>query len=496
MIWLNVYIYRLTGSMQQKFLSNLFITLGVNLLIKPIWIFAVDRTFQNRLGLAEYGMYSNLFAFSILLSVLLDLGLNNFNTTTLSKNNQSLTEQFIPLATIKLLMSGTYLLLTSLLGFLYGFSGYQLYLLFILSFNQCLAYASTFLRSNLSGLYLFKTDAFISATDRLVMTIGGLSILLFSWLPISIETFIYLQTVGYVAAVLASFLAVKPYLSSLKHTLPFSQIWHFIKRSAPFALLALVMLLYGKLDVLLLKKLNTQGDIENGIYAQSTRLVEAINMMAVLVSGLLLPMFSAMLQRNQPLTHLIKLASTVLLAPAIIGVAACIFYADSLLSLLYHHTNQYHQQVFKYTIASVVPICTMYVFGTLLTAKGNLRLLIIPAIIALLFNSIANYLFIPQYGALACAIICLITHSIVAVCNWVVSLYTMPTGISWFYAARFVFFGCVCFLVLPAFQLLQVGLYIQLGLYFCLAFTIAFAMGFIDKDVYKKALELWQNKAL
>ena len=134
--------------MQRKFLSNVLITLSANLLVKPLWILGVDRTFQNRLGLELYGQYTNLFTFSVVLGLLLDFGINNYNSSSLARNPGLLQQQFYPLALLKGILSGTYLILTMLLGWLYGYGTYELYILLILAVNQCFAYGFTYLRSS------------------------------------------------------------------------------------------------------------------------------------------------------------------------------------------------------------------------------------------------------------------------------------------------------------------------------------------------------------
>jgi hypothetical protein len=52
--------------MQGRFLANLILFVLVNLLVKPISLFAVDAGFQNTLGHEEYGVYFSLLNFSLL----------------------------------------------------------------------------------------------------------------------------------------------------------------------------------------------------------------------------------------------------------------------------------------------------------------------------------------------------------------------------------------------------------------------------------------------
>ena len=65
--------------MRKKFAGNLLLLIFANVLVKPFWIFGIDRVVQNKVGPAEYGTYFALFNFSFLFGIVLDFGLNNFN---------------------------------------------------------------------------------------------------------------------------------------------------------------------------------------------------------------------------------------------------------------------------------------------------------------------------------------------------------------------------------------------------------------------------------
>lgn len=490
----NVYIYGLQAAMQRKFLSNVLITLTANLLVKPLWILGVDRTFQNRLGLETYGQYTNLFTFSVVLGLLLDFGINNYNASSLARNSGLLNKQFYPLALLKGILSGLYLSLTLLLGWLYGYDSEALYILFVLSINQCLAYGFTYLRSTLSGLQLYKTDAIISTTDRLTMVVGGAALLLFNLFPISIQLFVYLQTMGYGVAVLIGWISLRKHLRSVSFGFDIEQIKSMFVKSAPYAILALLMMVYTRSDVLLIPKLFPTGDTENGIYAQSTRLLEAVNMLAVLVSGLLLPMFSNLLQSKDQLTPLVRLAMVFLWVPAIVGVVGCIYYADVLLPLLYHQFNGYHTRVFGWSFASVLPMCVMYVFGTLLTAAGEMRLLIRLAAIALVINLSLNLFLIPSYGAEGAAIALLITHSFIAISNTYFAIKRLALAISGSYFIGFLVLAIICWSVLALMEYWQVPMVVALSLFPCFALVGVWRLRLVDSEQLTKAIQQFRRQ--
>ena len=72
--------------MQRKFITNLALLLFLNFLIKPFWLFGIDRTVQNSVLAEDYGIYFTLFNFSMLFNILLDVGITNFNNKNIAQH--------------------------------------------------------------------------------------------------------------------------------------------------------------------------------------------------------------------------------------------------------------------------------------------------------------------------------------------------------------------------------------------------------------------------
>lgn len=73
--------------MKKKFVTNLAFLIGVNLLIKPFWIFGIDRTVQNSVGAVDYGIYYALFNFPFYLTFCLMQELPILTTEIFLKTN-------------------------------------------------------------------------------------------------------------------------------------------------------------------------------------------------------------------------------------------------------------------------------------------------------------------------------------------------------------------------------------------------------------------------
>jgi O-antigen/teichoic acid export membrane protein len=402
--------------MQKKFIQNLALLLTLNLLIKPFWILGIDRAVQQAVGTESYGLYFAIFNFSFLLNILLDFGITNFNNKNIAQNNKLINKHFSSIMALKLMLGIVFMIVTLGAGILIGYSRYQIGLLAIMGLNQFLAFMIMYMRSNLAGLHLFKTDSIISVLDRTLMIVFC-GILLWGNVtegPFQIEWFIYTQTASYIITTLITFIIVmkKASFTKLTWNRPFSFL--ILKKSFPFAILVLLMTFYNRVDTVMLERMLPDGATESGIYASAYRLLDASNMIAFLFAGLLLPMFSRMIRYKESVEQLVKLAFTILITPALIVTVACIFYSTDVMGLLYKEHVLESANVFSILMGCFIATSLTYIFGTLLTANGNLLQLNIMAASGMVFNLLINSYLIPRYQAQGAAVSSLVTQFITA----------------------------------------------------------------------------------
>ncbi|MDP1747027.1 MAG: hypothetical protein Q8L90_15740, partial [Bacteroidota bacterium] len=157
--------------MQKKFVANLAFLLFMNLFIKSIYILGFETQVQNEVGAASYGIYFAIFNFSFLLTIVLDFGITNFNNKNIAQNNHLLTKHFSGLFTLKILLAIIYIVVVVVAGLLIGYDTRLMKLLLVQGFNMFLLFFINYLRSNLAGLHLFKTDAIVSILDRSILIV-------------------------------------------------------------------------------------------------------------------------------------------------------------------------------------------------------------------------------------------------------------------------------------------------------------------------------------
>ena len=434
--------------MQKKFVVNLFLLVAINLLIKPFWILGVERGVQNAVGPAGYGLYYALFNFSFLFNIIIDFGLNNYNNSFISKHPQLLSKQFSQALVLKGLLIIVYLVITLFSAMLYGYKGWALQMLLVLCFNQVLSFGITFLRSCVSGLQFFFTDSLLSVLDRFLMILICGSLL---WLGpagnFNIKWFIISQTASYVITLVISYFVIHPHIRRLVLSFNKPFLISLLKRSAPYALLGVLMSVYTKADGILIERWLTRGAEKAGQYASAYRLLDAANMMGVLFAGLLLPMFSRMLAAKHDLSKLVRTAFVLIFFPSLILSVCCYLYAGPIMSLLSKHCDEEAISVFKWLMLSFIPVCWVYIFGTLLTALGKHKLLIWIALIACVINVGFNLLFMKNYGIQACAISSLLTQLFVGASHIALTFSRLKLHLGKYFLLRIVIFASVFMVV-------------------------------------------------
>ena len=431
--------------MHKKLFSSILLFLLLNILIKPFWILGIDVGVQNAVGAEEFGLYFAIFNFTYIFNILLDLGITNFNNKNIAQHNQLISKHLSGILGIKLILFLVFVMVTFVAGWIVGYDGREFFLLAWMCLNQFLNSLILYLRSNFSGLLMFKTDSLLSVMDRVLM-IAICSLLLWGNIcddPFRIEWFIGAQTLSYLitAGVALVSLINKTKLRKLRLNPAFSII--IIRQSLPFALLVLLMASYNRIDPIMLERLLPSGNLSAGIYASAYRLLEALVMLAYLVSVPLLPVYAKMLKNKEDIRAITRNVFVCVFAFSS-GIAISLSYLSSeLMTLLYDSNIEQSAEVFQILVFGFIPISVTYVFGTLLTANNSLRRLNILSAIALSINIVVNLILIPRYAQVGSAWASVSTQSFVAISQMVVAIRIFRFEMDWHLGLRLLIYICM-----------------------------------------------------
>lgn len=474
--------------MQKKFFTNLVLVLILNVLVKPFYILGIDSEILKQVEAhspGKYGEYFSILGFTFILNIFLDLGITNFNIRNIARNSQSIREQFSGIITLRGILSVGYMILILISGYFLGYNQHQFKLLGFLAFNQILVAFILYFRSNLSGLLLFKQDSVISILDRfLLIIICG--VLLWGGVtnqPFQIEWLIWAQTAAYgITALIAGYFVLKKTgRIKIKFNWNFSR--EIISKSLPYAILILLMTIYYRSDGVMLERMLPNGDHEAAIYARGYRFFEALNMVGYLFAGLLLPIFSKLLKQKESVQEILYFSFKLILSYSIILGLGAFFYREEIMVWRFEMSDfelDKASQTFGLLMLCFISFTSTYIFGTLLTANGNLRSLNIMAACGVVLNLILNYILIPIHGAVGAAIASLITQVATLVVQLIITFVIMDVKVDFKEFTRIAFFTAMIVGAGYLAEQLNLNWAIQFTLVLCVGSIIALLSGMIS----------------
>lgn len=438
--------------MNFRLIINIILLLGLNLLIKPFWILGIDVEVQNKLGNNVYGSYQALLSLSLIFAILLDLGIQTYNSRTVASSPKTFQSLFPNMIIAKLFFAILYVILISAIAYFLNYRGEHLYLLLLLGVLQIAVSFLIFIRSNIAALQRFNLDSIFTVLDKVVAIILCAYFLYIApnAIDFKIHHFALFQVIGYATSLIIGWIITLRLYKFKWKGFQLNKVLIVIRKGIPYALLVFFMGIYGRVDILLIDVLQETGSEESGIYAASFRLLDlSNNMVGVLMASILMPLFVRKLAMKESLKEVLQLVSYIMLAVSLLIAIWVQFYGDFIIHFLYDHANDYTVRVLKILIW-VFPITSLsYIYSTLLTADGKLKFLIGTAFVSGFLSLVLNSYFIPKYGAFASSIISIITHGVFVfwVINKVKKVYAfkMPWRflafmLFWFLVVSFAFY--------------------------------------------------------
>ncbi len=405
-------------SLTYSFVTNLIFLIAINLVIKPIWVFVIDRNVQLHFGFNAYGIFYALLNITYLFNALLDLGLTNYHQREVAQNNLSFTRLFGNIFSLKWLLALVYIFVCIVFAVLWKYDLEKIKWLCWLAASQVLVSFILFLRTTFSAMQHYFLDSLISIMDKVLMIIVIGYLLFFDAANFTMQQFIIAQFAAYFLTFLFALILVFRFKKSVEKP-AFAELKNIIVQARPFTMLLLWMTIYFRLDSVLVERLSKNNPaLESGIYAAAYRLLDMVNMFAYLFSMLLFPMFNRLIAEKKSLNNLIQLSSPLLLSVAWIVSCSVLFFHEQWFALLYHQHDLYSSQVLMLVLFSFMGVSLQYIFSTAVTASGKLHLQNRAAFVAVVFNALCNFIFIPKYGAMAASAIAFITLTSMGLYNY------------------------------------------------------------------------------
>lgn len=392
-----------------SFFKSLGLLIFLNLLIKPVWIFAIDRQVQNEVGVSTYGIYFSLLGLSVFFNFLLDWGLTVYYNRQLAADPENFTGRTGSYLLLKLLFALVYAALVLGAAWIAGVHRWDILIPVILI--QALTSLFVFLRSIITASQWFHLDAWLSVIDKMLMIIvcGGFLYLPLTFGKISLLKFLHIQVACTLISVLVVIfiLALNKVSFAIKHGFPSREVF---RATLPYALIVLLMSAHYRLDGFLLERLHPSGEYQAGLYAGAFRLLDAGNMVGFLFASFLLPYLSNLLSKQKPIQRVVLSSRHLLLILSVFISVTVIFKASWLQSLLYEHDGNDAIIILQWCLPVLIVYSLVHTYATVLTARGHLMPLCYILLAAVTINIFLNLLLIEKWGAVGCCFSALVSQ--------------------------------------------------------------------------------------
>lgn len=406
--------------MQKIFAKNVFLLVIINLLIKPFWIFGIDRNVQLMLGNDIYGAYYSFFNLTLIFQIIMDMGLHTYNNNMIAKQPATISKTLPNILVAKAILTLVYYLILLIIGIAFDYSSPKILLLLAIGTIQVANSYMLFLRGNVAALQLFQYDRWLSILDRLliILTLSGFIFLPYLQPNLSLKLFISVQIISMLIVAIMGYGICAKSRNIKWNNIRIKRIMGIIQKGIPYAALVFCMGIYTRIDGFMIDTLSTTTNA--GIYAKSFRLLDiANNMSGVLVASILLPLFAKIIAKKENLSTITTIAEMILL-PFSISVAAITFFFSNIICTWIYGTADLDvtASLLSYTILLLPLFSINYIYSTLLTASGAIVNMIKIALTGSLISLFLNYLalnYYYDYGLIAVAIANIITHLIVTV---------------------------------------------------------------------------------
>jgi O-antigen/teichoic acid export membrane protein len=461
--------------MQRSFLKNLLWLQLLNWLVKPLWILWIEREIQLRMGDNWYGVYTLHFNLVLLFAVLLDAGLNTYAAREIAAHGKlghprrmlflrlglgsvyvclvlmvaqmqsGIQMQFLLYALINQILASVVLMLRAVLQGKQRFisDSWLSVVDRLVALGVCTWMLKTFtveMFGSAGGVLSFQIAQFFGYATALV-----LGLILVFW-PGKFASESKDESVSLVSDT----------ENAEKNPTPKS-LGDWSKEVVWFGIMALAMSIFTRIDVQMIQWLSTPnlegiadildsdaiksqlafGYAEIGLYTRGYRLLDAGLIFSALLSTQLLPLFSKRLASRDDNSEVIWMSFRLVLWVSLGAAMGAWFYGEPLINWLYHGQMQsggtltvngvnvpqamvYSGEIlnaamiFKVLMLAFVPMSLVHVFGTYVTATGNMKWLATLAFVCVGVNVVFNFFEIPKVGALGAATGCLITQWVFA----------------------------------------------------------------------------------
>ncbi len=365
----------------------------------------MNNVVQDELGHETFGIFMALYSLGFLFLAVADMGINQYTIKTLAGDHDLLRRLFPTLLSLKLAFSAIYPFFMVGVGFLLGYSSLEVFYLFLLCVMHSFIQINTFFRANFQAFQKFRLDAFASILDRSILLVIVLVLLA---TRIDLDSYLIANVASVAGTMVILYFLMVSYIGFFRPVWNRKEAKDLLKRSFPFAVITVLYSVNDKVDQVMLERLlgPTEGDLETGLYAGAYRWVDAVMMYLWTVLPIFFAKFARHVKEQDTLARLLAFGQPIAALPMILAGGFILFDGEKLLWLFDNSTPEELATMtscLKILFLAVLVNGFFAIYSTLLTSTNHERFVSWMIFISIILNLTLNFIFIPEYGAVASA---------------------------------------------------------------------------------------------
>ena len=362
----------------------------------------------NSLGVLDFGLYALGMAYFSIISSLADFGFNRFLIREIAKDKSKQWELLWNLITLRLTMICIFFALFSVVLYMFDSDKNRVSIILLAS----LAVLPQAIAVTFDSIFIALRKLQLSALASLIGSVS-IAVLGFTLVTQGFGVFGAISAIILGQFIFAATLALLLYrqgglkLSEVK----LSVLKTALSGSLPYGLLAILGLLYFRIDTVLLSYM--KGNFETGIYAAGYKFLETLVFIPNALSFALFPKFVKLHQENPQAIRSLMHKSVRLMF--LVGICIAISYYLILPSIIRAFLPSYISAIAVIKILALsIPFMFIHVplSQVLLSSDKYLKQVIYFSIVPLALNIILNILFIPQFSFLGASWVTVISDVI------------------------------------------------------------------------------------
>lgn len=368
--------------------------------------FAIGVMVTRYLGPEKYGVLSFIIAFVTLLTPLSSLGLEDVLIVEIKHNPKNI-NAILGTAFFMRIVGTVLMLVLSCSVMYYCWPNDEMYVFFVFLYSISYFFISfdvidVYFQSQVEA----KPVTLAKQIGLIISTLAKL-ILIFIQAPLKYFFYTFILDAFIVALVLVYFYYKKADKSIFNWRISFDKVIVLIKRCLPLMLATFAILIYMKIDQVMIKQI--LGDYKVGIYAVAVNISEIFYIVPVTIISSFFPAIISSRKRSleeyghrlQKLYNYTILVSVALIIPVV-------FVSKFVIGLLFGQNFIEASPILNIYVSTTLFVVFAVISGKTLILEGAERLILNRTIVGALVNVLLNFILIPRfelYGAAVATIV-------------------------------------------------------------------------------------------